>query len=128
MHAMMSMGHGDEIVFADADFPAASKTKRLIRADGIMIEELLNAVLPFFPLDHFVEKPVITMDYHAWADKEPISYSKFRRDINKFDQKFKDFDYMERFAFYEQAKRAFAIIITGEPDGNLILRKGVVAI
>ncbi|MBW8003635.1 MAG: hypothetical protein FVQ80_16755 [Planctomycetes bacterium] len=56
------MGHGDEIVLVDADFPAATYSKRLIRADGLDICTLLEAILPFFPLDSFVEKPVLTMD------------------------------------------------------------------
>ena len=127
IHAMMSMGHGDEIVFADADFPAASSAKRLIRADSIMMEELLNAVLPFFPLDHFVEKPVITMDCSEWGP-EPASYQKFRNILKKHDDKFTDFELLKRFELYKRAANAYTIVITGEPDGNIILKKGPVMI
>ena len=128
MSIMMRMGHGDELVLADRDFPAETFSKRIIRADGIKITTLLEAILPFFPLDPFVEKPVMTMDYHAWSKEEPASYAIFRKLIKKFDQGFTDFEYIERFKFYERAKNAFAVIATSEPDGNIILKKGVVAI
>lgn len=125
MHAMMSMGHGDEIVFADADFPAAANAKRLIRADGVMTTELLEAVLPFFPLDHFVEKPVITMDCSEWG-AEPASYGRFKDILKHHDPGFTDFERLGRFALYERASKAYAIVVTGEADGNLILKKGSV--
>ncbi len=125
MHAMMSMGHGDEIVFADADFPAADNAKRLIRADGVMTAEILDAVLPFFPLDHFVEKPVITMDCSEWG-AEPASYGRFKDILKKHDPEFTDFERLGRFALYERASKAYAIVVTGEADGNLILKKGPV--
>ena len=121
------MGHGDELVLADADFPAATFSKRVVCADGLNITTLLEAILPFFPLDPFVEKPVMTMDYHAWSKEEPGSYAMFRETIRKFHKEFVDFEYIERFKFYERAKNAFAVVATGEPDGNIILKKGVVA-
>ena len=126
VRALMSMGHGDEIVLADADFPAASYAKRLIRADGVDIATLLEAILPFFPLDSFVDKPVITMDWRDWAHAEPAAYQTFRNSILKSDPGFADFEYLKRFDFYERAKSSFAIVITGEPDGNLVLKKGPV--
>ncbi len=128
MHALMSMGHGDEIVLADADFPAASCSRRLIRADGLPITAILEAVLPFFPLDPFVEKPVITMDPASWGGPEPGSYRLFREIIRRHDKKFQDFQLISRFDFYERAKNAYAVIATGEADGNLILKKGPVMI
>ena len=125
MHALMTMGHGDEIVFADADFPAATHSKRLIRADGVDMATLLEAVLPFFPLDSFVEKPAITMDCSPWGD-EPESYERFREIIRKYEPKFTDFELVERFALYERAAGAYAVVVTGEADGNVILKKGPV--
>ncbi len=125
IHAMMSMGHGDEIVFADADFPAVTNAKRIIRADGVDIATLLNAVLPFFPLDGFVEKPAITMDCSPWGD-EPESYERFRKIISKYSSGFTDFKLEERFSLYKRAAKAYAIVITSEPDGNIILKKGPV--
>ena len=82
MHAMMSMGHGDELVLADADFPAESNNDFVIRADGIDVATLLEAILPFFPLDPFVDKPVITMDCSEWGDEQE-SYNRFRKIIKK---------------------------------------------
>jgi len=125
MHALMTMGHGDEIVLSDADFPAADNAKRLIRADGLGVATLLEAVLPFFPLDSFVDKPVITMDCSAWGD-EPESYERFRKIIRKYEPKFTDFELVERFALYERASKAYAVVVTSEPDGNVILKKGPV--
>jgi L-fucose mutarotase len=125
MHALMSMGHGDEIVFADADFPSATYSKRLIRADGVDIGTLLEAILPFFPLDTFVKKPVITMDCSEWGP-EPESYNKFRTIINKHNKDFVNFDFINRFDLYERASKAYVVIATSEKDGNVILKKGPV--
>ncbi len=125
MHALMSMGHSDEIILADADFPGASYSKRLIRADGVDVATLLDAILPFFPLDRFVKKPVITMDYSEWGD-EPESYERFRKIIKKHNKSFTSFELLKRFDFYKRASNAYAIVITSEVDGNLILKKGPV--
>ncbi len=125
MHALMSMGHGDEIVLADADFPGASYSKRLIRADGVDVATLLDAILPFFPLDSFVKKPAITMDCSEWG-KEPESYERFRKIIKKYEKSFTDFELLKRFELYERASNAYAVVITSEVDGNVILRKGPV--
>ena len=126
MHALMSMGHGDEIVLADADFPAVTYSKRLIRADGVQLASLLEAILSFFPLDPFVDKPVSTMDPASWGGKEPESYHRFRETIKQHDAKFKDFQLIKRFDFYDRAAKAYVVVVTGEPDGNLILKKGPV--
>ena len=125
MHALMSMGHGDEIVLADADFPAATYSKRLIRADGLDVTTLLEAILPLFPLDQFVERPVITMDCSEWGD-EPESYERFRDIIKKYHTDFKDFELEKRFDLYKRASDAYAVVVTSEADGNLILKKGPV--
>ncbi len=87
MFTLMSMGHGDEIVLADADFPAESNSENVIRADGLDVSALLEAILPFFPLDPFVDKPAITMDCSEWGD-EPESYNRFRKIIKKHYDKF----------------------------------------
>jgi len=125
MHALMSMGHGEEIVLADADFPAVSNSRKLIRADGLDVATLLEAILPFFPLDPFVEKPVITMDCSEWGD-EPESYNRFREIIKKHNDDFKDFKLEKRFDLYRRAGDAYAVVVTSEADGNLILKKGPV--
>ena len=125
MHALMSMGHGDEIVLADADFPAVTNSKRLIRADGVDVATLLEAILPFFPLDPFVEEPAITMDCSEWGN-EPESYERFRKIIKKHYGKFTDLKLEKRFNLYERAGKAFAVVVTSEADGNIILKKGPV--
>jgi len=125
MHVLMSMGHGDELVLADADFPGVSYSKRLLREDGTDVTELLEAILPFFPLDTFVTHPVVTMDCTEWGEN-PESYDRFRKIIQVHDKNFGDFGYEKRFDFYERASRAFAVVITREADGNLILKKGPV--
>ena len=126
MHAIMSMGHGDEIVFADGDFPAATYSRRLIRADGHRVVTLLEAMLPFFPVDTFVEKPILTMDASDWSEEEPPSYHDFRNVIKRHDGRFKDFGYLKRFDFYDRARHAFAVVATSEPEGNLLLTKGCI--
>ena len=125
MHALMTMGHGDEIVLADADFPAATHAKRLIRADGVDVATLLSAILPFFPLDGFVDRPVLTMDCSEWGD-EPESYERFRKIIRDADGSFTDFEFIKRFDLYKRAADAYAVVVTSEADGNLILKKGPV--
>lgn len=126
MHALMSMGHGDEIVLADADFPAVTYSKRLIRADGVQLASLLEAILPLFPLDSFVDKPVLTMDPASWGGREPESYRRFREMIKRHDAKFQDFKLIDRQDFYDRAHNAYAVVVTGEADGNIILKKGPV--
>lgn len=129
MKILMEMGHGDEIVLADGNFPAASLANRLVRCDGHKISELLDAVLHFFPLDTYVELPVTLMDI---VRGDPITKPKVWDDylniVQMHDNKIKEFRYIERFAFYEQAGRAYAIVATGEKAryANIILKKGVV--
>ena len=121
MSIMMRMGHGDELVLADGDFPVESYSKRVIRADGLRISTLLEAILRFFSLDPFVEKPIMIM---APVDREPEVWKEYRKIVSKFEKGITDFEYLERFDFYKRAKEAFAVVATSEPDGNLILKKG----
>ena len=93
MSTMMRMGHGDELVLADGDFPVNTYSKRVIRADGHKIADLLKAILPFFPLDPFAEKPVMIMAPVEGA-KEPETWKEFRKIISKFEKRFVDFEYI----------------------------------
>jgi L-fucose mutarotase len=124
---MMEMGHGDELVLADANFPAASNARRLARSDGHSIPDLLAAILPFFPLDHSVPHPASVMSLLP-ADPAPPVWETYRGLLRSHDDAFADFDYVERFAFYERARAAYAVVATGDRSfkGNLILKKGVV--
>jgi L-fucose mutarotase len=124
---LMEMGHGDEIVFADGNFPSASSARRLVRSDGNQVPDLLQAVLPFFPLDPFVEHPVALMAVVPGDSSRPSIWEKYRAIIQQHE-KLADFEYVERFAFYERARQAYAVVATSEtaPYGNIILKKGLV--
>jgi L-fucose mutarotase len=123
---MMRMGHGDELILADSDFPVETFSKRVIYVYGHEIPPLLEAILQFFPLDPFVDKPVAIMAPVDNDTDEPKSWQRYRSIISRFEQRFTDFEYVERFDFYERATKSFLVVATTEPDGNLILKKGVV--
>ena len=124
---LMEMGHGDEIVLADGNFPSASMANRLIRLDGHGVPSILDAILRFFPLDGFVDKPVAFMAVTPGVDYIPEIQDEYRGIIKNRAGK-TGIEEMERFAFYERAKRAYAIVATGESAryANVILKKGVV--
>ena len=128
MKVLMDMGHGDEIVIGDGNFPAASCAKRLVKCDGHNVPEILDAVLRFFPLDVHVEKPAALMEVVPGDNVKPVIWEKYEQIIKSHDSGFKGFDLVERFAFYERAKQAYAIVSTGEAAlyANIILKKGVV--
>ena len=124
---LMEMGHGDEIVLADGNFPAASVAQRLARSDGNQVPELLEAVLKLFPLDPFVERPAAVMAVVPGDASKPTIWDKYKEIIQRYE-KFSDFEYVERFAFYERARKAYAVVATSESAvyANIILKKGLV--
>lgn len=124
---LMEMGHGDEIVLADGNFPSASVAQRLVRSDGHQVTELLEAVLKFLPLDPFVERPVALMAVVPGDSTQPTIWETYREVIRRHE-KFSDFEYVERFSFYEHAKQAYAVVATSKsaPYANIILKKGLV--
>lgn len=125
---LMEMGHGDELVIADGNFPSASIAQHLVRADGLGCPILLDAILGIFPLDQYAEKPVALMAVVPGDPYQPVIWDDYRKIVRQHEAAFTEFDYMERFAFYERAKRAYAVVATGEIAlyANLILKKGVV--
>ena len=127
LKVLMEMGHGDEIVIADGNFPASSIAKRLVRADGHGVNEILSAVLKFFPLDTF-EKSVGLMEVVPGDNTSPTIWNDYQSTIIKSGEPFTEFEFIERFEFYERAKNAFAVVATGESAlySNIILKKGVV--
>jgi L-fucose mutarotase len=127
MKTLMEMGHGDEIVIADGNFPAASVARRLIRCDGHGVPELLDAVLKFFPLDIYVDRPVGLMAVVPGDKTRPTIWEQYRTILKNSGEKFSDFEFIERFAFYERAKQAYAVVATSEKAlyANIILKKGV---
>ena len=128
LKTLNEMGHGDEIVIADGNFPAASHARRLIRTDGHDIPPLLEAITKFFPIDTYDEHPVSLMQVSEGDDVQPVIWEKYRSILEKNDFNFDQAAYLERFAFYERAKNAYGIIATGEKAlyANIILKKGVV--
>lgn len=126
---LMEMGHGDEIVLADGNFPAASHAQRLVRCDGHSVPELLDAILQLFPLDTYVERPVGLMSVVPGDPAKPAIWGQYRSIVLKHDELAGEFDFIERFAFYEKAKKSYAIVATSEKAlyANIILKKGVIA-
>ena len=120
------MGHGDEIVIGDGNFPAASNAKRLIRCDGHNVPELLEAILKLMPLDTYVESPVMLMATTK-GDPTPVIWKEYR-DIIDASGSSAPMSEIERFAFYDRTKEAYAVIATIESAlyANIILKKGVV--
>ncbi len=129
LHALRAMGHGDEIVIADANFPGTSTGPECIRADGSTASEVLRAVLSVMPLDTFVTDPALTMQVVGDPDVIPEAVADFQDIIDATADNPAKVRGLERFAFYERAANAFAIVQTGERRlyGNIILKKGVVA-
>ena len=128
LKVLMEMGHGDEIVLGDGNFPAASHAARLIRCDGHGVPELLDAILKLFPLDPYVDRPAALMQVVPGDTVETPIWDTYRSVIRKHTGIEEPFEEVERFAFYERAKKAYAIVATGESAlyANLILKKGVV--
>ncbi len=126
---LMEMGHGDTIVLGDGNFPAASlaRDSQLVRLDGHGVPEVLDAILQLFPLDPYVEAPVSLMEVMPGDPVETPIWDEYAAIIEKHEPGTK-IGHIERFQFYETAKRAYAIVATGESAlyANIILQKGVV--
>lgn len=127
---LMEMGHGDEVVIADGNFPSASMARRLIRADGHPVPPLLDAILQLFPLDTYVAAPVSVMAVVSGDPTVPVIWDTYKHIVGKHHpQGSPKFEEVERFSFYERAKQAYAIVATGEGAlyANIILKKGVIS-
>jgi L-fucose mutarotase len=120
---LAEMGHGDEIVFADAHFPAHSVNARVLRADGLGCAELLEGLAPLFELDSYAT-PVVMMDAVIGDTLDPDVEKRYRKALGYSGE----IEKIERYAFYERAKKAYAVVLTGETAkyGNVIIKKGVV--
>jgi L-fucose mutarotase len=128
LDALFRMGHGDEIVLADAFFPGNSMNNRVIRADGIKIPLLLNGILSLVNLDSYVLHPVVMMAPVSGDSLDETAEKSYRAVIDKHWPDTPVIERIERFVFYERAKNAFAVVMTGETIkyGNIILKKGVI--
>lgn len=131
LKALAEMGHGDELVIADGNFPCHSVGKNaiVIRADGHGVPEILDAILKLIPLDTYTPAPVGLMQVvEGDTCGTPDIWKDYRDILTKHEPEHHDIEYIERFAFYERAKGAYLIIATGEKAiyANILLKKGVV--
>ena len=131
LKVLCEMGHGDRIVIADGNFPAASMGKNsiVIRCDGHGVPELLDAVLQLLPLDTYVECPLVLMELVPGDNVETPIWETYNEIVEKYDSRGASaFDKLSRFDFYDAAKEAYAIIATSEKAlyANIMLQKGVV--
>jgi len=118
------MGHGDELVLADAHFPAESVNARVLRADGLRVHDLLDAIMPLWVLDSYVADPVVMMAPSDGDTLDPDVLARYRGAI------LRHITYLPRFDFYERTRRAFAVVLTGETAkyGNILIKKGVISL
>ena len=130
LDALFRMGHGDEIVLADAFFPGDSCNSRVIRADGIRIPVLLDGILKLVNLDYAVPHPVAMMAAIEGDKLDPGVEKSYREVIDRLWPGTPPTERIERFAFYERTKKAYTVVMTGETVkyGNIILKKGVIPV
>jgi L-fucose mutarotase len=125
LYALRAMGHGDDLVLADANFPSTTMGKRLIRMDGVPGPRLLEAILSVLPLDDFVPDPALRIEVVGKPEEEPPVCADYAAILARHGTKLGK---MERFAFYDRSKQAFAVVASGETRlyGCLLLKKGVI--
>jgi L-fucose mutarotase len=128
LQTLRAMGHGDEIALVDANFPATAMARRLLRLDGLSVTAVLGAVLSVMPLDDFVDEAAWRMEVVGDPAAEQPVFAEIRAEIARREGPRFGLAALERFAFYERAQAAYAIVATGETRlyGNVILKKGVV--
>lgn len=126
LYQLYCMGHGDEIIFSDAHFPAHSINSCVIRADGNQVVELLAAIIPLFELDSYVQDAVVMMSASA-GDELPVGLVELYQSALPEKQKI---TFTDRFSFYERAKKASCVVVTSTTlkYGNIILKKGVTSV
>ncbi|RPJ60646.1 MAG: L-fucose mutarotase [Acidobacteria bacterium] len=127
LSVLCRMGHGDEIVLADAHFPGETYGRRVIRADGLRIAPLLDAILPLFELDSYVDSPVVMMAAVPGDQLDPAVEREYRAAIDRHAPQTPRIARIDRASFYERTKSVFAVVMTGETAkyGNILLKKGV---
>jgi len=128
LSTLCQMGHGDQIVLADAHFPGHSTNRNVIRADGLLINDLLKAILPLFELDDFIDHPTVMMAPVPGDHADPSVKACYEAIMQQYAPGTPPAREVDRFAFYELAGKAFAVVMTGDTAkyGNLILTKGVI--
>ena len=123
---LAEMGHGDELILADAHFPGHTFCSRVVRADGVRIPTLLDGIVPLFELDSYAP-PLVMMAAKKGDTLDPTVEKSYVAAMSKHLRKVPKIERIERFAFYDRAKSAYACVLTGElaKYGNIILKKGV---
>lgn len=127
LYTLHVMGHGDEIVLADAHFPTESLNDNIIRADGVKIKDILSGILPLFEIDSYVDDALVMMDAVPGDTLDPEVEASYMVPIKAYVPDAPPITRIDRFSFYERAKNAYAVLLTGElaKYGNIILKKGV---
>ena len=127
LYTLARMGHGDEIVLADAHFPSFSSNATVLSAAGIGVTTLLDGILPLLEIDTYVADPLVMVEPVPGDSMDPEVLADYRAALARHAPTAAPIVFLERFAFYERARRAFAIIATGETRkyGNILLKKGV---
>jgi L-fucose mutarotase len=133
LHALRAMGHGDDLVLCDTNFPAESVARasvlgRLLRLDGVDAPRAARAILSLLPLDAFVDKPVLRMEVIGKPDEIPAVQAEVQKEIDKAEGRAWQMSGIERFAFYALARKAYCVVQTGERRfyGCFIFKKGVI--
>lgn len=128
LHALASMGHGDELALVDCHFPAVSVAQRLVRLDGAELPAVLAACLQLVPLDTFVSDPAARMQQVHAPDEIPVVQQLCQQEIDKAEERSVPLAAISREAFYDRARAAYAVVATGEqrPYGCILIKKGVV--
>lgn len=121
------MGHGDEIILADAHFPGHTFNQNVLRTDGLTIPALLDAILPLFELDSYVDAPLAMMAAVEGDTLDPAVEEAYLVPIKKHAPDTPAIDRVDRFEFYDRTKSAYLVVMTGETAkyGNILLKKGV---
>jgi len=128
LKVLMEMGHGDELVLADGNYPRMGHPERVIRCDGHGIPEILDAIMRFMPLDEYVDHPAILMAVVPGDDYVPVIWDEYRKVIAKYEPDGARDTAIQRGEFYPRAANAYAVVTTGETAlyANIILKKGVI--
>ncbi len=128
LHVLRAMGHGDELALVDANFPAASVARRLVRLDGADVVQAATAVLSVLPVDTYVEPAVFRMETVGDPDAVPPVQQQFHQALNEAEGRTVTLGGIERFAFYERARKAYAVVATSDTRGygDFLIGKGVI--
>lgn len=130
LYALANMGHGDEIVLADAFYPGATMSSKCIRADGVKVTDLMDGILRLMNPDDFVKDPVTMMAPVEGDCADPEIEKSYRAIVDKYWPETPPIKFIDRFEFYERAKKAYAVVVTGETVkyGCVIIKKGVIPV